>query len=161
MSTYIARVDWSAHSEPVGGRLRVGSQAFSVAVADQTRHGRLTNPQEIIGAALASWYASALSRRLEDFGHAPQQIRTAAAVDLEQQDGMPDRLRISLDALVVCPSLTPQTLQDLALRVARESALLKALTDPPTQVNAKLIEPGRLDRTDQSLSEPADGENME
>jgi lipoyl-dependent peroxiredoxin len=46
-----------------------------------------SNPEEVLGAALAGCYSMALSLGLEQAGMTPQSIRTAARVHLEKEGG--------------------------------------------------------------------------
>ncbi|MGG7518179.1 OsmC family protein [Allorhizobium undicola] len=46
-----------------------------------------TNPEELIGAALASCYSMALSKTIQDAGFTAESLDTRAIVSLEQQDG--------------------------------------------------------------------------
>ncbi|MDQ0455921.1 OsmC family protein [Rhizobium paknamense] len=46
-----------------------------------------TNPEELIGAALASCYSMALSKTVQDAGFTAESLETKAVVSLDQQDG--------------------------------------------------------------------------
>jgi lipoyl-dependent peroxiredoxin len=88
------------------GDLKSGSGALSGAsgVLDGTPYSyrtrfeneKGTNPEELIGAAHAGCYSMALSGILAERGLTAEEIRTEAAVTLDQVDGKPTISKIHL-----------------------------------------------------------------
>src|SRR5215472_16562908 len=76
-------------------------QPYSFKTRFQSEDGKAgTNPEELLGAAHAGCYAMALSFALTDAGHAPQELRVTAAVDLQKvEDGFAIKsIALDLDA---------------------------------------------------------------
>ncbi len=73
-----------------------------------------TNPEELIAAAHAGCFSMALAFQLQGAGHAPEEIRTEAAVSLEP-DGQGWKIaRSDLTVRVRAPGLDAAKFQELA-----------------------------------------------
>jgi osmotically inducible protein OsmC len=75
---------------------------------------RGTNPEELIAAAHAGCFSMALSLILGEAGIRPQQIDTAATVDLEQVAGGFAITAVHLDVRVQAPGADPARLKECA-----------------------------------------------
>lgn len=127
MPTYIGRSEWRATRDGGRGRVSVGSHAFTAAVAAKTRPDEMTNPQEMVGAALAGCFALELSRTLANAGHPASAIRVSAAVEL-RHDGRAARIpRISLDVQVEADRFDEPTLRRLSEEADRACPVARAL----------------------------------
>src|SRR5262245_45037495 len=72
------------------------SGVFSFATRFEEQEG--SNPEELIGAALAACYSMALSTDVERAGHRPESVRTVASVHLDKTEQGPVISGIDLDA---------------------------------------------------------------
>ncbi|MQA75417.1 MAG: OsmC family peroxiredoxin [Solirubrobacterales bacterium] len=90
---------WEGSVAKGGGRLSGGSGAFDEPFSLASREGDTgaTNPEEMIGAALAGCFTMSLANLLTKEGHPPELLRTAAAVHLEEEGGRFSIPRIELD----------------------------------------------------------------
>src|SRR3954470_14175168 len=74
------------------------SQPYSFQTRFQSEDGKAgTNPEELLAAAHAGCFAMALSFALTDAGHAPQELRVTASVDIVKGDGGFSIKTINLD----------------------------------------------------------------
>jgi osmotically inducible protein OsmC len=114
-------------------------QPYSFKTRFQSEDGKAgTNPEELLGAAHAGCYAMALSFALTDAGHAPQELRVTAAVDLEKvEDGFAIKsIALELDARV--PGMDAKKFQELAEKAKKGCPISKALSATPITLTAKL-----------------------
>jgi len=137
MPTYMARSQWNGTLKEGTGSLRVGSDAFESAMSPQTRKGEVTNPEEVVGAALAGCYTLMLAKTLDDAGHSPETIQPAAAVDLQHEDGRVRIPRISLDVEVQAAELDENRLQELAREADDACPVSQALGGTTIDINAR------------------------
>ena len=100
MAISTATAEWSGAFKTGRGVMRPthGAEvAFTTATRFEGSEG--SNPEELIGAALAGCFSMALAVGLERAGITPQNIRTSAKVHLEKQDsgfGIPDDMQARL-----------------------------------------------------------------
>ena len=92
MLTRTAGAVWEGSLKDGKGTMNVGSGAFDgpYTFASRFEDGKLTNPEELLGAAHAGCFSMALSLGLAKAGFAPQCINTTAIVHLDTEN-----LRIS------------------------------------------------------------------
>jgi lipoyl-dependent peroxiredoxin len=80
---------WSGGLEDANGTISTESGVLSDAqypFGTRFEQGKGTNPEELIAAAHAGCFATALSNELGNAGLTPESIRTTAAVTLEKAD---------------------------------------------------------------------------
>jgi osmotically inducible protein OsmC len=99
MSTRHAAAVWNGSLQEGNGRMRLGSGAFEGAYsfASRFQEGTGTNPEELIGAALAGCFSMALAHGLGQTGAIPKRISTTAKVHLEKVGEGFKITRIELD----------------------------------------------------------------
>ena len=107
------------------GALKRHPYGFASRFEDDRRG---TNPEELVGAALAACFTMAFSSACDKAGFATSSIDTHAHVRLSAQgEGFAiDRIAMSLHASV--PGLTEARFQELALAATRDCPLSKALS---------------------------------
>lgn len=142
MPTYMARSVWEGTLKGGSGQLEVGSGSFESAVSPKPSQNAITNPEEVVGAALASCYAMALTKTLTDAGHEPKSVRASAAVSLEVSDGRPSIPRISLDVEVDAPGLSEAELDELSGKADRSCPVSQALRATDIHIVAHLPKSG-------------------
>ncbi|WP_263770362.1 OsmC family peroxiredoxin [Propionivibrio soli] len=108
------RTAWAAWA----GRLKdgIGSISTESGVLSNTRYGygsRFgnsvgTNPEELVGAALAGCFSMALVSQLEESGLRPESMRTEATVTMEQGPGGYSIPAIHLSTVAKVPGATRQ-----------------------------------------------------
>ena len=97
-----------------------------------------SNPEELIGAALAGCYSMALTAALERSGLTPQSVRTSADVTLEK---LPDGFSITGIALTTkasVPGADAAKFQQIAEETKKTCPVSKALAATPITLSASL-----------------------
>jgi osmotically inducible protein OsmC len=115
-------------------------QPYSFKTRFQSEDGKAgTNPEELIGAAHAGCYAMALSFALTDAGHAPEELRVTASVDLQKVEGGFAIAGIALDLEGRVPGIDAAKFQTLAEAAKKGCPVSKALSATPITLSAKLV----------------------
>lgn len=102
-----------------------GEIPFSMGTRFEGRKG--SNPEEVIGAALAGCFSMALSVGLEKAGADPKAIRTSAEVTLEKQADGFSITAIHLDTEVEAEGMSEEAFQEIAQATKSACPVSKAL----------------------------------
>ncbi|MCG6948342.1 MAG: OsmC family peroxiredoxin, partial [Acidobacteria bacterium] len=86
-----------------------------------------SNPEEMIGAALAGCFSMALSVGLEKAGAAPKAIRTSAEVTMEKMEDGFGITAIHLDTEVEAEGISEEAFQETAQATKSACPVSKAL----------------------------------
>ena len=105
-----------AHAEPI---------EFSMGTRFEGQTG--SNPEEVIGAALAGCFSMALSLGLEQAGATPRSIRTTANVKLNKQDDGFKITDIELATEVAATGIENEKFQEIANQTKQACPVSKAL----------------------------------
>lgn len=138
MPTYMSQSFWNGSVKKGNGKVRVGSGAIDVGVSATPREGQATNPEEIVGAALASCYGLMLAKTLDDADVTPRSIETTAAVDVDHAGPSPTISKIGLDVGVQAEGLDQQRLDTFAERAESMCPVAKSLAGTDISVEARL-----------------------
>lgn len=115
-------------------------QPYSFQTRFQSEDGEAgTNPEELLGAAHAGCYAMALSFALTDAGHAPEELRVTAGVDLQKVEGGFAIKTIALELEARVPGIDRAKFEALAEGAKKACPLSKALAATPITLSAKLL----------------------
>ena len=98
---------------------------FSMGTRFEGQRG--SNPEEMIGAALAGCFSMALSVGLEQGGATPKEIRTSAEVTLEKRDDGFTITHIHLDTEVEADGIEEDAFQEVANTTKTSCPVSKAL----------------------------------
>jgi lipoyl-dependent peroxiredoxin len=112
------------------------SGVFSFGTRFEEQPG--TNPEELIGAALASCFSMALAGDLGRAGHAPEAIRTVAMVHLDKGEHGFAITGIDLDAEVTVPELEASELESIAQSTKENCPVGRAFAAVPITLRIKL-----------------------
>jgi lipoyl-dependent peroxiredoxin len=140
-----ASASWNGGLMDGQGRMALGSGAFEGAFSFNTRMGDApgTNPEELIGAALAGCYTMALNATLEKQGHKPSGINTTAAVHFGKGDKGFAITRIDLATEANVAGIDDAEFQQVAAQVKNECPVSKALAGTDIQLTARLNKAGK------------------
>lgn len=134
-----AEAVWQGSLAEGSGHLRTESGKLDTDYAWKSRAEEApgTNPEELIGAALAGCYSMALTGMLSKAGHAPDRLQTAAKVTFDKVgDGFGiTKIRLALDARV--PGISEEDFQKHA-RAAKEGCPVSKALSAPIELEAKL-----------------------
>jgi osmotically inducible protein OsmC len=115
-------------------------QPYSFQTRFQSEDGRAgTNPEELLGAAHAGCYAMALAFALTEAGHAPDDLRVTAGVDLAKSDDGFAIRAISLELEAKVPGIDASKFQTIAEAAKKGCPVSKALAATPITLSAKLV----------------------
>jgi lipoyl-dependent peroxiredoxin len=115
-------------------------QPYSFNTRFQSEDGRAgTNPEELLGAAHAGCFAMAMAFALTEAGHAPDELRVTASVDLQKSDAGFAIKTIGLDLEAKVSGIDAATFQTIAEKAKQGCPLSKALAATPITLAAKLL----------------------
>lgn len=136
-----ANATWEGNLPQGKGTMKLGSGAYEGKFSFQTRMGDEpgTNPEELIGAALAGCFSMALSHGLSQAGAVPERIATEATVHFEQAGGGWSITGIDLTTEVAAPGLDEAKFQEIAQQTKAQCPVSKALAGTEIRLNAKLV----------------------
>jgi osmotically inducible protein OsmC len=112
------------------------SGVFSFATRFENQEG--TNPEELIGAALASCFSMALAGDLERAGHVPESVRTVATVNLDKVETGFAITGVDLDAGAEVPEIGAAEFDSIAQMTKDNCPVGKALAAIPITVRSRL-----------------------
>lgn len=95
-----AEATWKGDLSRGSGRFRSGALEASYSFASRFESGEGSNPEQLIGAALASCFAMALSHGLAEAGHTPSAVRASALVQLDPEASAITRIELSVEGEV-------------------------------------------------------------
>lgn len=101
--------------------------------------GEGTNPEELIGAALASCFSMALSGALGRAGFEPRSVETRADVHLEQVDDAFTITRIELETQAEAPGIDEAAFQEQAEGAKNGCPVSRSLGGVEITLSAKLL----------------------
>lgn len=135
-----ATAEWNGSLTEGGGKLALGSGLFEGAFSFATRMGDEpgTNPEELLGAALAGCYAMALNATLEKEGKPARSVKTEAKVSLTKDDAGFTISRIDLTADAEIEGIDDGDFQRVAETVKQSCPVSKALSAVPITLTARL-----------------------
>jgi lipoyl-dependent peroxiredoxin len=111
-----------------------GVYSFSTRFEDQEG----SNPEELIGAALASCFSMKLSGDVEAAGHAPESVRTVATVRLEKGESGFTITGVDLEAEARIHGIDPAAFEKIAQSAKDNCPVGKALAAIPITLRARL-----------------------
>jgi lipoyl-dependent peroxiredoxin len=91
-----------------------------------------TNPEELIGAALASCFSMALAGDLGRAGHAPESVRTVAMVHLDKEERGFSITGVDLDTEATVTTIESAELDEIAQATKSNCPVGRALAVPIT-----------------------------
>ena len=136
-----ATAEWQGDLRGGKGNMELGSGTKVGAFSFATRFGSDagTNPEELIGAALAGCFSMALANMLSEEGHQPQMIRADAEVSMDSGDGGPGISGIQLSVRGQVDGIDQSVFEEFADRASRECPVSRALGGTSSSVDAQLV----------------------
>lgn len=136
MQVRTSSAEWNGTLKKGSGTMSLASGAYEgpYTFASRFENGPGTNPEELIGAAIAGCYSMFLAALLSNDGFEPTRITTSAAVVLG--DG-PAITSITLETEGVVPNLTEQVFLEKAEEAKKNCPVSKALAGTEVRLVAK------------------------
>ena len=140
MAVRNAKASWQGGLTDGKGTMALGSGAFEGSFSFNTRMGDEpgTNPEELIGAALAGCYTMALNATLEKEGHKANNVKTEAKVHFGKDDSGFAITKIELQTEADIDEMEDAKFQEIAEKVKTTCPVSKALTGTEIVLDAKL-----------------------
>jgi lipoyl-dependent peroxiredoxin len=140
MAIRTAKASWQGGLTDGQGTMALGSGAFEGAFSFNTRMGDEpgTNPEELIGAALAGCYTMALNATLEKEGYKPNSVHTDAKVHFGKDDAGFAITAIDLETRADIDGIEDAKFQELAEKTKASCPVSKALTGTKINLDARL-----------------------
>ncbi len=140
MAVRTANAEWNGGLKDGHGTMAFGSGAFEGAYSFASRfeEGTGTNPEELIGAAIAGCFSMALSADLGGAGFAPASVRTTARVHIMPSDGGFAITGIDLATTATVPGIDDATFQQIAAGTKSGCPVSRALAAVPIALTATL-----------------------
>jgi osmotically inducible protein OsmC len=125
MATRKASAQWQGNLKEGEGTMALGSGVWEGPYTFKSRfeEGQGTNPEELIGAALAGCFTMQVSHALAEAGNTPESVQTQASVQIRNIDGNPTIAQIDLVTRGRVPGLDEAAFQQAA-KVAKEGCII-------------------------------------
>lgn len=141
MTDRFAEAVWEGNLREGNGTMRLGAGGFEGAYSFASRfeEGTGTNPEELIGSALAGCFSMALSGDLGRAGYNPERIETKARVTLETVNEKPTITKIHLESEAQVPDVDEKTFLETAEGAKKGCPVSRALQAVDITLDAKLV----------------------
>ena len=141
MAVRHAEAVWEGTLRDGNGTMRVGAGGFEGAYSFASRfeEGTGTNPEELIGSALAGCFSMALSGDLGRAGYSAERIETKARVTLERVNDQPTITKIHLETEAQVPDIDEQTFLETADGAKKGCPVSRALRAVEITLDARLV----------------------
>jgi lipoyl-dependent peroxiredoxin len=129
-----AEAAWAGDLKGGKGTMKLGSGAWQGGYNFGSRFEEAagTNPEELIGAALAGCFSMALAAGLAKAGHQPKNVATKARVSIEKGDAGFEITRIALDTDAEVPGIDDAAFQTIAQTTKMACPVSRALNSEIT-----------------------------
>ncbi len=114
MSTRTANAQWNGTLKEGNGKMNFSNYSGPYTFKSRFEEGDGTNPEELVGAAIAGCYSMFLAALISGENLTPESVETIAKVHLERDDVGPLITLIELDTQVKCEGLSYDKLNELA-----------------------------------------------
>jgi lipoyl-dependent peroxiredoxin len=124
-----ATANWNGGLKGGDGTMALGSGAFEGAYSFQSRfeEGEGTNPEELVGAALAGCFSMALSGNLGRAGFDPNSVDTEAKVTIERDGDGFTITKIRLETVASVDGVEDGQFQEIAQTTKETCPVSRAL----------------------------------
>lgn len=137
-----AEATWNGTLKEGNGRMKAASGLFDVPYSFRTRFEEEpgSNPEELIGAALAGCFSMFLAAQLTDAGFPPNQVHTRSNVHLGRDDAGPLIEKLVLTTQADVPNVDQDKFEELVNVSKKNCPISRALANvKELEVNASLV----------------------
>jgi osmotically inducible protein OsmC len=133
MPTRHANAVWEGNLKEGRGEMQFADYSGEFTDASRFGEGAGTNPEELVGAAIAGCFSMALAADLDDAGFKPEHIDSEATVEVHPQPGGGFAItRIHLKTRAKVAGVTDTDFQRIADSTRQNCPVAKALSLPVT-----------------------------
>ena len=125
--------EWKGDLKGGSGTFAAGDSGIAGEFSFHTRFedGPGANPEQLIGAALASCFSMAISNALSQHGHVPDSVRTNAVVSIGKIDDATSITKIDLTTVGRVPGIDQATFEQFAEDTKTGCIVSRALAGVP------------------------------
>lgn len=136
-----AEATWEGSLREGKGTMKLGSGAWDGPYSFGTRFEEDpgTNPEELVGAALAGCFSMAFSADLGRAGYTPTRVHTTAEVHFSKTDAGFRVTRIGLDMQATVPGIAEDEFQQVAEGAKKGCPISNLLTGAEITLRASLV----------------------
>lgn len=142
MPVRTAEAVWEGNLKDGDGKMKLGSGAFegNYSFGSRFEENTGTNPEELIGAAIAGCFSMALSHSLAQEGYSPKRVNTSAKVRLEKVGDNFKIVTIELKTKAVVPDIEENEFLKHAETTKKGCPVSQALTGTDIKLHARLVD---------------------
>lgn len=134
-----AQASWQGSLARGSGHMKFANYDGPFTFASRFESGPGTNPEELIGAAIAGCFSMALSGDLGGAGHVVEAVNTTAQVTVEPKEGGGFVISgIHLDTVASVPQISDEDFQAIAEGTKTNCPVSTALRAVPITLTARL-----------------------
>ncbi len=128
-----AKAEWKGDLKGGAGTFAAGEGGIGGDFSFRTRFEDApgANPEQLVGAAVASCFSMALSNALATDGHAPESVATEAVVSIGKIDGANSIARIDLTTVGKVAGIDQATFAEYAEKMRTGCIVSRALAGVP------------------------------
>ncbi len=124
---------WEGNLKEGGGEMQFADYSGPFSFASRFEEGDGTNPEELIGGAIAGCFSMALSADLDDAGFKPVRVDSEATVEVHPQVGGGFAItKIHLKTRAKVPGISDTDFQRIADATRQNCPVAKVLAIPVT-----------------------------
>ena len=139
MSIRKAKAQWNGTLKDGNGTMNFSNYSGPYTFASRFEEGDGTNPEELVGAAIAGCYSMFLSALISKENFKPETIKTTATVHLEKDDIGPKITSIELNTEVKCEGISTEKFNELAAESKQKCPISRLYAGTEVKVKASLV----------------------
>ena len=139
MSVRTARSQWQGTLNDGRGTMNFSNYSGPFTFKSRFEEGDGTNPEELVGAAIAGCYSMFLAALISGENLNPESVETIARVHLERDDVGPVITTIELETQVKCEGLSYDKFDELAAAAKEKCPISRLYAGTEINLSAKLI----------------------
>jgi osmotically inducible protein OsmC len=139
MSTRTANAKWNGPLKEGNGRMNFSNYSGPFTFKSRFEEGDGTNPEELVGAAIAGCYSMFLAALISGENLNPESVETDVNVHLERDDVGPVITTIELDTRVKCEGLSFDKFEELAAAAKEKCPVSRLYASADKKLKANLL----------------------
>ncbi len=139
MSIRTANAKWNGTLKEGSGKMNFSNYSGPYTFKSRFEEGEGTNPEELVGAAIAGCYSMFLAALISGENLIPEHVETSAKVYLERDDVGPVITTIELDTRVKCAGLSRDKFDELATAAKEKCPISRLYASAEKKLEARLL----------------------
>ena len=139
MSVRTAKSRWNGTLKDGEGTMNFSNYSGPYTYQSRFEEGDGTNPEELVGAAIAGCYSMFLAALISGENLKPESVETSAKVHLERDDIGPVIKTIELKTRVKCEGLSFDKFEELAAAAKEKCPVSRLYASADKKLEAQLI----------------------